>query len=92
MKLRIFLSIAMGTFLAAIILFLVDGLFIDYHQRYDGLGILSTFIFPPIGIVCAGLAYKKTGSALDMTLIGLNSIAFLSFFLMMFFGMLFFGP
>ncbi|MBN3526528.1 hypothetical protein [Paenibacillus apiarius] len=85
-------SVAIGAFLAAVILFMIDGWFVRYDQWYDGIGLLSTFIFPPIGIIAASIALKKTGSMKDKILILLNAIGFFLFFIWMFFGTLFFGP
>ena len=84
-------SISIGTFLISIILFMIDGLFV-HKGPFNGIGILSTGILPPIGIIFAIIAINKTGSLKDNILIILNVIAFLSFFLLMFFGTLIFGP
>ena len=91
MKLRISRTISIGTFTISLILFIIDGSFV--HRGYfNGIGILSTFILPPLGIVLAIIALNKTGYWKDMVLLWLNVIAFLSFFLFMFFGTLIFGP
>ncbi|NIK79612.1 hypothetical protein FHS15_004773 [Paenibacillus castaneae] len=84
--------IAIATSMAALILFAIDGFWIHTGELFDGLGLLSSFILPPIGIVFAILAVNKTGSMRDMVLILLNVFALLLFFMWMFFGTLFFGP
>ncbi|TYP74824.1 hypothetical protein [Paenibacillus methanolicus] len=84
--------IASGMALAAIAAFTVDGLLVSYRQPYDGFGILATFILPPVGIVAASIANKRSDAAKDLLLICLNILAFFTFGLYMFFGTLFWGP
>ncbi|AOZ94376.1 hypothetical protein [Paenibacillus crassostreae] len=85
-------SIAIGTFALTIILFIVDGFLIHSNQWFDGIGIMSTNVIPPIGIVCATVSLKRTGSNKDIVLITINTIALFLFFIYMFFGTLLFGP
>ena len=84
--------IAMITFLLAIILFLLDGFYFDHSQWFDGIGLISTFILPPVGIIVSYIQLRKSNSKYDLILIILNVIALLTFFLYMFFGTLFLGP
>ncbi|MFB9326573.1 hypothetical protein ACFFSY_11670 [Paenibacillus aurantiacus] len=84
--------IAIGLALAAIAAFFVDGLLITDRHSYDGFGLLATFLLPPIGVVLASIAFKKSDSAKDILVIGVNVLAFFAFGLYMFIGTLFWGP
>jgi hypothetical protein len=84
--------IAIGAFVVTIILFAVDGFFVHYDSWFDNVGILATFIIPPIGIVFAILALRKTDSNTDLMLVMLNIFAFFLYFIFMFFETLLFGP
>ncbi|WP_169084226.1 hypothetical protein [Paenibacillus sp. PL91] len=84
--------IAIGAVISTVILFTLDGFFVHHGHWFEGLGILSSFIIPPIGVIFAVIALKKTDATRDIMLIFLNIIAFFLFFIVMFFGTLFFGP
>ncbi|WP_053373603.1 hypothetical protein [Paenibacillus sp. FJAT-27812] len=84
--------IAIGTVVITIILFVLDGFFVHYGHWFDNFGILATFIIPPIGIVFAILALRKTDSNTDLWLVMLNIFAFFLYFVFMLFGTLLFGP
>ncbi|AIQ45186.1 hypothetical protein R70723_04200 [Paenibacillus sp. FSL R7-0273] len=74
------------------VLLITDLFFIFYDHPLDGVGILSTFILPPAGILFGLSAYKMTRSRKDIILILLNAAAFVSYFAYMFFGTLILGP
>ncbi|WP_342552742.1 hypothetical protein [Paenibacillus sp. FSL R7-0652] len=88
-KLRV---VSGAAFLAAVVLFCMDGLFIHYDQFLDGIGIKSTFILPPIGLLAVYFAQKRGHTKTDTTLIIFNILALLLFPLYMFFGTLILGP
>ncbi len=85
-------NIALLAFCMAVILFIIDVLFVFYDSWFDGAGIISTFILPPIGIRSAVLAYRRSDSRIDGLLILANLFAFFLYFAFMFFGTLLFGP
>ncbi|OBZ10147.1 hypothetical protein [Bacillus sp. FJAT-26390] len=84
--------IAIGTVVITIILFVLDGLFVHDGHWFDNFGISATFIIPPIGIVFAILALRKTDSNTDLWLVMLNIFVFFLYFVFMLFGTLLFGP
>ncbi|UJF31889.1 hypothetical protein [Paenibacillus hexagrammi] len=71
--------IAFSTCIFAVFLFIIDGLYIHNGQQFDGMGLISTFILPPIGIISVIAARKRSGSILDKMLIVMNLAAFFSF-------------
>lgn len=81
-----------ATFIVTLALFCIDGLFIHYGQFLDGIGIKSTLILPPLGLLAVYFAQKKDHTKTDTTLIILNIFALLLFPLYMFFGTLILGP
>lgn len=89
---RSFRNIAVFAFCMAVLLFIIDTLFVMDDSRFNGAGIISTFVLPPVGILSAVLAYRKTDSKIDGLLILANIFALFIYFAFMFFGTLLLGP
>lgn len=87
----VFRTISATLFTLTFILFVSD-LFLHSGDYFDGIGLLSTWVLPPIGFVLAGTAFNKTRSKKDILLLVLNGIAFHSIFIIMFVGTWLFGP
>lgn len=70
---------AWGTFIVVVLFILVDGFVLHAGQRYDGIGLLLTFILPPIGLACTYITSKINNSGSYMALYVMNILALLSF-------------
>ncbi|MGG3283406.1 hypothetical protein [Paenibacillus solani] len=90
-KIHIERIIALVTFAITVVLVIIDGFFLHYGSPFDGYGLASTFVLPPIGCIASVISVKKTGSKLDVALILMNVFAFFSIFLYMFLGTMFMG-
>ncbi|MFB5268613.1 hypothetical protein ACE41H_17770 [Paenibacillus enshidis] len=90
-RITVFRMISVILFTLTSVLFIID-LFLHSDDRFDGIGLVSTLILPPIGFLLAGAAFKKTGSKKDVLLLILNGIAFLTMFFIMTVGTWLFGP
>ena len=91
MSARSFRNIAVIAFCMAVLLFIIDTLFVFDESWFNGAGIISTFVLPPVGILSAVLAYRKTDSRIDGVLIFSNIFALFIYFAYMFFGTLLLG-
>lgn len=90
-KITVFRYISTMLFIITLFLFVID-LFVPNNSFFSGIGLLSTWIFPPVGFLFAGMAFIKTESKKDVLLLILNGIAFFTMFFIMFVGTLLFGP
>ncbi|MEI2397096.1 hypothetical protein [Paenibacillus phytohabitans] len=92
MNARLFRNIAVITFCVAVLLFIIDTVFVFDDSWFNGTGIISTFVLTPVGILSGVLAYRKTESRIDGLLIFANISALFIYFAFMFIGTLLLGP
>lgn len=90
-RIIVFRTLSSTLFTLTVILFIID-LFLHSGDKFDGIGLLSTWVLPPIGLFLTGAVYHKTGSKQDIFLLVLNGIAFLAIFIIMVVGTWLFGP